>query len=172
VDLMELPSPLQLTLEFTGSNGEHLWTTSAKTKDSLNVHQELGLDCALMEILMEMVFQIALITAHAFPILTSAILTEMESEMLAHSTPMFQVLPPKDVQAHSSLNQPSETTTVEPAEAQLTLYPPLKPPTMTQAFAHKPSAEPSLPLNHAVDFPKLLPNQSPCIPSVTHLLPL
>jgi len=151
VDRMDLPSPLQLTQEFTGSNGHHLWTTSAKTKDSLNVDQEPGLDCALMEILMEMVLEIALITAHALPMLTKLILTEMELEMLAHSILLPQLQPLKDAHPHSSLNQPSETTTVEPAEVQLTSYPPLKPPTITQAFAHKPCPEPSLPLNHAVD---------------------
>jgi len=115
--LLSLP---QLTLEFIGSNGDHLWTTFAKIKDLLNALTMLGLDCALMEILMEMVSLIVSITAHAFPMLTKLILTEMELEMLAHSMPLPQAMPLKDAHPHSLLNQPSEMITVEPAEAQLT----------------------------------------------------
>jgi len=117
---MELPSLPQLTLEFTGSNGDHLWTTFAKIKDSLNVDQEPGLDYALMETLIQMVLEIASITAHVLPMLTKLILMEMELEMPAHSMPLHQAQPLKDAQPHSLLNQPSETTTVEQAEAQLT----------------------------------------------------
>jgi len=151
MEVKELLSPLPLIQEFTGSNGDHLWTMFAKTKDSLNALIMLGLDFALMEILMKMVSEIVSITAHAFPILTNEILTEMELEMPAHSIPLLQAIPLKDVLLLSLLNQLSETTIVEPAEAQLISYPPLKPPPMIQVFAHKPSAEPSLPVNHAVD---------------------
>jgi len=169
MEAKELLSLLHLTQEFTGSNGHHLWTTFAKTENSLNVETMHGLLFALMEILMEMVLEIVSITAHVFPMLIKLILMEMELEMLAHSIPLPPVTPLNDVLLLSLLNHPSETTIVEPAEVQLTTYLPLKPPPMTQAFAHKLLAELSLPLNNAVDCPNLLPNQSTCTHSVITL---